>query len=412
MPAAEGNGLMVQIGKSVGQAFDELGSMLEPGTLGLWLNLGPAELTGDRLIEDLAVALARSGVDPDALTVEVTESGVFRDEERAIAAMANLRDLGVHLSIDEFGTGYSSLSRLAEFPIESVKIRLAFVSRLTGDARRRPWSMIRLADWLGLATVAEGIEHPAAVRRLRRRGCSLGQGYLFSKPLPAAELLPLLENPKQLRSVVPSSRLSIAARADATTGRGLDSAHGASVEGAGMQFQVKGRNFEVSDSIRSYAEEKLSKLERQLTDPRVELELMLEKNPSIAENQVAEATIWTSGPVLRAREASSDMRASIDQLVEKLERQVTRYRTRGRDRRRRAARANAAAEAASASADELELEIVKTKQFALDAMTPEEAVLQLELVGHDFFVFRSGDSEAVNIVYRRRDGGYGLIEPQ
>ena len=180
-----------------------------------------------------------------------------------------------------------------------------------------------------------------------------------------------------------------------------------------MQFHVKGRNLEVSDAIRTYAEEKLGKLERQLTDPRVELELMLEKNPSIAENQVAEATIWTSGPVLRAREASSDMRASIDQLVEKLERQVTRYRTRTRDRRRRAARANANANAEMPfAAEDLELEIVKTKQFALEAMTPEEAVQQLELVGHDFFVFRSGDSEAVSVVYRRRDGGYGLIEPQ
>jgi putative sigma-54 modulation protein len=180
-----------------------------------------------------------------------------------------------------------------------------------------------------------------------------------------------------------------------------------------MQFQVKGRNLEVSDAIRTYAEEKLGKLERQLTDPRVELELMLEKNPSIAENQVAEATIWTSGPVLRAREASSDMRASIDQLVEKLERQVTRYRTRTRDRRRRAARANATANAEKPfAAEDLELEIVKTKQFALEAMTPEEAVQQLELVGHDFFVFRSDDSKAVSVVYRRRDGGYGLIEPQ
>ena len=178
-----------------------------------------------------------------------------------------------------------------------------------------------------------------------------------------------------------------------------------------MQFHVKGRNLEVSEAIRTYAEEKLGKLERQLTDPRVELELMLEKNPSIAENQVAEATIWTAGPVLRAREASSDMRASIDQLVEKLERQVTRYRTRTRDRRRRAARANAAAETPFA-AEDLELEIVKTKQFALEAMTPEEAVRQLELIGHDFFVFRSDDSEAVSVVYRRRDGGYGLIEPQ
>ena len=94
-----------------------------------------------------------------------------------------------------------------------------------------------------------------------------------------------------------------------------------------MQFQVKGRNLEVSDAIRSYAEEKLGKLERQLTDPRIELELAVEKNPSIAENHVAEATIWTNGPVLRAREAASDMRASIDQLVEKLERQVKRYET-------------------------------------------------------------------------------------
>jgi putative sigma-54 modulation protein len=180
-----------------------------------------------------------------------------------------------------------------------------------------------------------------------------------------------------------------------------------------MQFQVKGRNLEVSDAIRSYAEAKLSKLERQLTDPRVELELAVEKNPSIAANNVAEATIWTKGPVLRAREASSDMRASIDQLVSKLERQLTRYRTRARDRRRRAARSAAEAEnAVTPSAEELEAQIVKTKQFALNELGPEEAALQLELIGHDFFVFRSSSSGEVNVVYRRRDGGYGLIEPQ
>src|SRR6266576_3432093 len=111
-----------------------------------------------------------------------------------------------------------------------------------------------------------------------------------------------------------------------------------------MQLQVKGRNLEVTTAIRDYAEQKLSKLERQLEDPRVELELAVERNPSIAANHVAEATIWTNGPVLRAREASTDMRASIDQLVEKLERQVKRYRTQGRSRRRRAARANGLAQ--------------------------------------------------------------------
>jgi putative sigma-54 modulation protein len=180
-----------------------------------------------------------------------------------------------------------------------------------------------------------------------------------------------------------------------------------------MQFQVKGRNLEVSDAIRSYAEQKLAKLERQLDDPRVELELTMERNPSIAANHVAEATIWTKGPVLRAREASSDMRASIDQLVEKLERQVTRYREQGRSRRRRAARANGPTrEAMPVVPDEAEPMIVKTKQFTVKPMTLDEAVLQLELIGHDFFVFRNAESDEVNVVYRRRDGNSGLIEPQ
>jgi putative sigma-54 modulation protein len=180
-----------------------------------------------------------------------------------------------------------------------------------------------------------------------------------------------------------------------------------------MQFHVKGRNLEVSDAIRSYAEQKLAKLDRQLNDPRVELELAVERNPSIAANHVAEATIWTKGPVLRAREASSDMRASIDQLVEKLERQVTRYRSQGRSRRRRAARANGPApETIPVVPDEAEPMIVKTKQFPVKPMTPDEAVLHLELIGHDFFVFRNAESDEVNVVYRRRDGNYGLIEPQ
>ena len=180
-----------------------------------------------------------------------------------------------------------------------------------------------------------------------------------------------------------------------------------------MQLHVKGRNLEVSEAIRNYAQEKLSKLERQLKDPRVELELTVERNPSIAASQVAEATIWTKGPVLRAREASHDMRASIDQLVDKLERQVTRYRRQGRDRRRRAARANGPeAGATSIVPEEPEETIVKTKQFALTPMSAEDAVVQLELVGHDFFVFRSDETSEINVVYRRRDGKYGLIEPQ
>jgi putative sigma-54 modulation protein len=178
-----------------------------------------------------------------------------------------------------------------------------------------------------------------------------------------------------------------------------------------VKLQVKGRNLEVTDAIRSYAQEKLGKLDRQLHDPtRVELELMVERNPSIAENQIAEATIWTKGPILRARESSHDMKASIDQLVEKLERQVTRYRE--KRQRRPSRRDGGAAEPPPGIPVEGDATIVKSKQFPVKPMTPEEALLQLELVGHDFFVFRNADSGEVNVVYRRRDGAYGLIEPQ
>ena len=177
-----------------------------------------------------------------------------------------------------------------------------------------------------------------------------------------------------------------------------------------MRLQVKGKNVEVTDSIREYAEEKLSKLERQLADPtRVELELAVERNPSISQNHVAEATIWTKGPILRAREASADHKASIDQLVDKLERQVKRYREKRRSRRQQVPAAEIPEDAIPI---EEEPRIVKSKQFAIKPMSPEEAVLQLELVGHDFFVFQNADSGEVNVVYRRRDGAYGLIEPQ
>jgi putative sigma-54 modulation protein len=177
-----------------------------------------------------------------------------------------------------------------------------------------------------------------------------------------------------------------------------------------VRLQVKGRNVTVSDSLKDYALEKLAKLEKHLNDAaRLELELQVEKNPSIADNQVAEATIWTKGPVLRARESSHDMRASIDLLVEKLERQARRY----RDKRRRGpARFTPQLDSRPVVPDSEEPRIVKTKQFPVKPMSPEEAVLQLELVGHDFFVFQNAETYDVNVVYRRRDGNYGLIEPQ
>ncbi len=178
-----------------------------------------------------------------------------------------------------------------------------------------------------------------------------------------------------------------------------------------MRLQVKGKNVEVTPALKGYAQEKLGKLERHLSDSaRLELELAVEKNPSIAENQVAEATIWTKGPVLRATERSSDMKASIDLLVDKLERQASRYKDK---RRRSASRSNHdQPEDRPAEPQEDGPVIVKVKQFPVKPMDPDEAVLQLELIGHDFFVFQNAETNEVNVVYRRRDGNYGLIEPQ
>jgi putative sigma-54 modulation protein len=181
-----------------------------------------------------------------------------------------------------------------------------------------------------------------------------------------------------------------------------------------MRLQVKGRHIDVTDSLFSYAERKLGKLSRHLSDEsRLELELIVEHNPSISENQIAEATIWTKGPVLRARETSTDMYASIDLVADKLERQVKRY----RDRRTRKTAQHVAThhlpepEPVATLPEEDEAVIVKTKQFNMTPMNEEEAALQLELIGHDFYVFVNAESGLVNVIYKRRDGNYGVIEP-
>lgn len=188
-----------------------------------------------------------------------------------------------------------------------------------------------------------------------------------------------------------------------------------------MNLTVKGRNLVLTDAISSYAEEKIGKLGKYLTDgSRCEVELWTEKNPSIADNQVVEVTIFTKGPVIRAREASPDIYASIDLVFAKLERQVKKYRgkvvsrSQGGHKEILTSEGFTALEAAEAAGEEEASapRIVKTKQFMVKPMTPEEAALQLELVGHDFFVFTNAESQETAVVYRRRDGNYGLIEAQ
>jgi putative sigma-54 modulation protein len=180
-----------------------------------------------------------------------------------------------------------------------------------------------------------------------------------------------------------------------------------------MRLEVKGRNVEVNDSIRRYAEEKLERIEKQLPEPtQIEVELTLETNPSIADDHIAEATVWTKGSTLRVRESSSAFETSIDQLSDKLERQVKRYREK-RSRRETGRRANGnQSNEPSFSGEQLDRMIVKSKQFELQPLTPDEAAVELELIGHDFFVFTNAETGLTNVVYRRRAGAYGLIEPQ
>lgn len=187
-----------------------------------------------------------------------------------------------------------------------------------------------------------------------------------------------------------------------------------------MNLTVKGRNLVLTDAIDTYAKEKIGKLAKYLANgTRCEVELWTEKNPSISDNQVVEVTIFTKGPVIRAKEASPDVYASIDLVFAKLERQVKKYRGKV------VSHSQGASKEALASAglilpeesDEEETEtssprIVKTKHFMVKPMSPEEAALQMELVGHDFYVFTSSETNETAVVYRRNDGDYGLIEAQ
>ena len=185
-----------------------------------------------------------------------------------------------------------------------------------------------------------------------------------------------------------------------------------------MEILIKGRNIPVTEALERYAWEKVERVARFFDDERsasrAEVELIHERNPSIPESEVAEATLFINGSVLKAREATEDMYASIDRMSDKLERQVKRFRGRQIDRWQGQLK-NTHAEAAEPfvveEEEEIATRIVRTKQFQMKPMSAEEAVLQLELLDHDFYVFTSADTGDINVVYRRRDGNYGLIEP-
>ena len=183
-----------------------------------------------------------------------------------------------------------------------------------------------------------------------------------------------------------------------------------------MQITVAGRHMAVTDPVREYAVEKIGKIAKihDRDDMQIEVVLHVEKNPANKNRDVAEVTARMKGTVVRAEEAAPDMYAAIDLVSEKLERQMRKYKAKLIDRRNgKTAVKTAPGDAEIAplleSEEPEEGRVVRTKTVDSKPMTEDEAIMQMELLGHDFFVFTHAETSAVNVLYRRHDGNYGII---
>jgi len=178
-----------------------------------------------------------------------------------------------------------------------------------------------------------------------------------------------------------------------------------------MQVIIQGRNVEVTDRLREYVESKVERLDRYLpaiTEARVELST--EQTRSAEDRQVAQLTLHIKGVLLRSEERSADMFTAVDNVMDKIKRQIDRYKSKRRNRYR-----STPVEVVPPAGEEEEEEpgsIVRTKRFRVTPMDPAEAIEQMELLGHSFFVFYNVDEGQINVVYARRDGNYGLLQPE
>jgi diguanylate cyclase (GGDEF)-like protein/PAS domain S-box-containing protein len=197
---AEETGLIGPIGEWVlGEACEQVARWSadrpdsRPLTLTVAVNLSARQMAGPGLVEAVKHAIARTGIDPASLCLEITESQLVSDADATRTLLA-LKGLGVRLAIDDFGTGYSSLSYLKRLPVDTVKIDSSFVEGLgrRADDRAIVSAMIKMAHALGLSVVAEGVETQAQAEELRALGCDVGQGFLWAQPLPADGLEALL----------------------------------------------------------------------------------------------------------------------------------------------------------------------------------------------------------------------------
>ena len=175
-----------------------------------------------------------------------------------------------------------------------------------------------------------------------------------------------------------------------------------------MRITITGRNIDLTNGLKHQVEKKLGKLEKYFI-PDAEVRVVLSR---IKDLEKVEVTIPTKSGLVRAEEATDDFYASIDLVEEAIERQIKKYRTKLIDRRQSAPTFSDLFLEDEEELPDEDIRIVKNKKFEIKPMDPEEACLQMELMGHNFFVFLNGETEAVNVVYKRRDGSFGLIEPE
>jgi EAL domain-containing protein (putative c-di-GMP-specific phosphodiesterase class I) len=161
------------------------------------VNVSPRQFMDENLLRDIDDALADSGLDPALLQIEITESMVMLNVERAIMVLDAIHSRGVRLAIDDFGTGYSSMSMLKRFPVDTLKIDRSFVRELPQNAQDKAiaQAIISMGKALGLTIVAEGVETIEQDQFLRDHACDEIQGFLFSKPVPADQISELLRGP-------------------------------------------------------------------------------------------------------------------------------------------------------------------------------------------------------------------------
>lgn len=176
-----------------------------------------------------------------------------------------------------------------------------------------------------------------------------------------------------------------------------------------MKFIISGKNIEVTPGLKSTVEQKLGKLERYFTpETEIIVTLSVEKD-----RQKIEVTIPVKGNIIRSEQTSSDMYVSIDLVEEIIERQLRKYKTKLIAKHQEGGNFKQEFfDKEEPSEDDGEIKIVRTKKFGFKPMYPEDACVQMELLGHDFFVFRNAETDEVNVVYRRKNGTFGLIEPE